>query len=348
MLSRLLTALAMALSLGMGAASAAEPAPVLTPQQAAELQRMETLVDSLHPLTGSVELTTANVTLNLGEAYYFLDANDARRVLTEGWGNPPEAVQGVIGMIFPAGKTFMDPVWGAVLSYAPDGYVSDHDATTINYDQLLTDLRQGEEAENKARAAQGYPGSHLVGWAQAPTYDAGRHAMVWAKEIAFTDGPGVNTLNYDVRVLGRYGVFSMNMVTGMDQLEPTRAAANELMGTATFNAGARYGDYKDGVDKKAAYGMAGLVAGGAALAVAKKVGILGILLLILKKGAVFIIAGLAAAGGWLRTMFGGKKGGEFGDARRIMPAPMDSEPDPGLAPVIQPEASDPENPDKPR
>lgn len=346
MISRLLTALVIALALGAASARAQTPdQPPMTTEQAAMLKHMEQLNSSLHPRTGAIPINEAGVTLNLGETYYFLDAADARRVLVEGWGNPPESVNGVLGMIFPAGKTFIDPVWGAVLTWSSDGYVSDHDAADIDYAKLLTELRQGEEEENKARSQAGYPSTHLVGWAQQPSYDATNHTLVWAKEISFSDLPDAHTLNYDIRVLGRHGVFSMNMVTGISDLEATRTAANELRHTVKFKPGAQYGDFKEG-DKKAAYGVAGLIAGGAALAVAKKVGLLGILLLVLKKGAVFILAGLGAAGAWFRNLLGGRKGGEFGDANRraSSPAPMDSEPDPGLAPIIQPD--EPKNPDR--
>lgn len=344
MFVRLFAALAAALSLFAVASPAGAAAP--TPEQAARIQQMQALMDSLHPRTGTVVLSEAEVTLNLGEGYYLLNGDEARRVLTEAWGNPADNVNGVIGMIFPAGKSFADDTWGAVLSYDADGYVSDQDAHKIDYDQLLKQLREGEDSENRARQSAGFPQIHLVGWAQQPSYDAARHSLIWAKEISFSDAPnGPNTLNYDVRVLGRKGVFSMNMVTTMDHLADTRAAATALMGTAEFNAGSRYADYREGTDKKAAYGVAGLIAGGAAVALAKKAGLLGILFVVLKKGGVFLLAGAGAAFAWLRNLFSGKKGGEFRQGSpRMQPAAIDAEPDPGLAP-IQPETP-PAEPDE--
>lgn len=344
-MSRLFAALILAL--GLFTAGGAWAAPTPTPGQQAELKRMQALVDGLTPQSGAVPVAGAHVTLNLGEDYYFLDPAESKRVLTEGWGNPPESVQDVIGMVFPAGKSPLDDTWGAVLTYAADGYVSDQDATTIDYAQLLGQLQEGEAQNNEARAAAGFDAMHLVGWAQAPSYDAPRHSLIWAKEISFSGSPDMNTLNYDVRVLGRHGVFSMNLVTDMAHLESARVDATRLMGTASFDDGARYADYQEGKDKKAAYGLAGLVAGGAALAVAKKVGILGILLLVLKKGGVFLLAGLGGAFAWFRNRMSGRKGGEFGDARRAAaPAPIDSTPDPSLAPIRRDEPN-PDDPDRP-
>lgn len=343
-MSKLFAALAMALGLLAAGAAGATSAP--TPAQQAEIQRLQALLDALTPETGAVTVSPANVTLNLGEDYYFLDAAESRRVLTEGWGNPPESVQAVIGMVFPSGKTAFDDTWGAVLTYVEDGYVSDADASTIDYNELLGQLQAGEAQENEARRAAGFDDTHLEGWAQAPSYDAGRHTLIWAKEISFSSAPEMNTLNYDVRVLGRRGVFSMNLVTDMAHLEATRADATRLMSTATFNEGHRYADYEEGVDRKATYGLAGLVAGGAALAVAKKVGLLGILFLVLKKGGVFLILGAGGALAWIRRMMSGRKGGEFGDARRAARPPVDATPDPGLAPIARDEVS-PDDRDRP-
>lgn len=286
-----------------GPSQSAASAP--TPEQAAYLAAMQRLEGEVQGEKGDVHLAGPKVTLRLGETYQFYDQNEARRILIEAWGNPPAIADGVLGMIFPAERSFMDDTWGAVVRYAADGYVSDSDAREIDYDALLADLQNSEDAENRERKAAGYPSVHLVGWAQSPSYDARSHSMIWAKELRF-DGDPTRTLNYDLRVLGRRGVLSMNIVSVMPELPQVKQAAEELMITAAFDEGARYADYRAG-DRKAAYGLAGLVAGGAAAAFAKKAGILGVLFMILKKGGVFLLAGIAAAFGWLKSLLGRKK-----------------------------------------
>ncbi|KQW81912.1 DUF2167 domain-containing protein [Brevundimonas sp. Root1279] len=313
---------ALLLALGLFTTSmAAAAAPAATPSaaEAAEIQRLQALLDSLHPQTGVVKIASAKATLNLGEDYYFLNAEDSRRVLVDAWGNPPGSVEGVLGMVFPAGKSPVDETWGAVVTYVGDGYVSDADAKDIDYGALLDSLKEGEDADNRARQAEGFETVNLVGWAQQPSYDAQKHNLIWAKELAFGNTEG-HTLNYDVRVLGRYGVLSMNIVSGMADLQTVGSEAARLMSTASFDAGARYTDYKEGVDKKAAYGIGGLVAGGAALAVAKKVGFLGVILLVLKKGWIVIAMGAVAAWRWFGAIFKGRKGGDFGGDRRAAAA----------------------------
>jgi uncharacterized membrane-anchored protein len=250
---------------------------------------------SLHPASGTVQVPGAHATLELGDRYYFLPAADAKRVLTEGWGNAPDAVDGVLGMVFPKGRSFYDGAWGAVLQYEDSGHIDDKDAADQDYDAVLEQMKSGEAESNKGAREAGYPGSITVGWAQAPTYDAGSKTLIWARNIKFDDAKE-NTLNYDVRKLSRTGVLSMNMVDTMGNLGLVRGAAVDLGKTVRLESGARYADFDASTDKMADYGLAGLVAAGAGVAVAKKLGILGIVLLFLKKGFVIVLA--AAAGGW--------------------------------------------------
>lgn len=274
----------------------------LTPQQKAEIARLTALRDSLRPVHGVVALDKAKARLDLGSGYYFLGAADAKRVLTEGWGNPPDAVGDVLGLVFPEGKTFLDDTWGAVVTYQATAYVSDEDAQSADYGKLLEDMRAGEDDENAQRKKAGYEPIRLIGWAQPPTYDAARHDLIWARELQFGEQQD-HSLNYDVRHLGRHGVLSLNMVSTMSQISSVRAAAQDLARTAEFDAGSRYADYRKG-DKTAGYGLAGLVAAGAGLAVAKKAGLLAVLLVFAKKGFVLIAAGGAAVVAWFRKRLG--------------------------------------------
>ena len=299
MLRRLLVALAAILAC---ATAALAEEPQLTPEQKAEIARLEKILASLEPQRGSVLLPKAKARLALGDGYYFLGPADARKVLVDGWGNPPAAADGVLGIIFPAGKTFLDETWGAVVTYEKTFYVSDADARSADYDQLLNDMKSGEAAANEERRKAGYESIHLVGWAQPPTYDPARHDLIWAREIRFGEQTD-NTLNYDVRHLGREGVLSLNMISSMSQLAEVRAAAQALAKTAEFEAGSRYADYREG-DKKAEFGLAGLVAAGAGVAVAKKLGFLAVLLAFAKKGLVFLVAGAAGLWAWMRRRFG--------------------------------------------
>lgn len=292
-------------------------------------KEVRALLDSLHPVSGDVDIAEAEAVLRLGTDYYFLPADEARRILVEAWGNPPESAVNVLGMVFPAGKTFLDDTWGAVITFEATGYVTDEDAASADYDALIAELQAGEEAANAERAKEGYPAVNLVGWAQQPTYDKATHSVIWAQNVRF-EGSAENTLNYDVRLLGRRGVLSMNLVTTMAKLDETRVAANRFGSAAEFKAGARYADFQPGMDAEADYGVAGLVAAGMGAAAAKKLGLLGAILAFGKKFIVLILGAFAIAGNWVRKFFG--RGGREEEAYELVPEePAGSEPSLAIA-----------------
>jgi uncharacterized membrane-anchored protein len=308
--------LAVAMLLAVVTPSAAADAPQDGPSPA-----QNALAASLHPRQGMVDIPAATAKLNLGAAYDYLGPDEAKKVLVEGWGNPPDAVEGVLGMIFPHGKTFLDgETWGAVITYEKTFYVSDKDVAKSDYDKLLADMQSGEEKENAERQKAGFQTSHLVGWAEAPSYDKAQHNLIWARDIKFGDAANGDTLNYDVRHLGREGVLSLNVVANMAQLPEIREAAHGVAATAEFNPGSRYADYKQG-DKVAGFGLVGLVAAGAGLVVAKKAGLVALILLFAKKGLVVILAAGAAIANWARRLFGPKAPAPASDTPAAEPLP---------------------------
>jgi hypothetical protein len=69
------------------------------------------LEKGMHPQTGDVRIPEAKAVMHLGDRYYFLPAADAKRVLVEGWHNPPETAN-VLGMVLAKDTTVFDNVWG--------------------------------------------------------------------------------------------------------------------------------------------------------------------------------------------------------------------------------------------
>jgi uncharacterized membrane-anchored protein len=321
------------------------PAPIhaaavpTAPAAETDEARIRRISAQLHPVTGDVRIAQANAVLHLGEGYYFLPANEAQLVLTEGWGNPARLAEGVLGMVFPAGKTFADDTWGAVITYEASGYVSDSDAASVDYDETLVTLRGDEEAINAQRAGEGFPATHLVGWAQQPVYDARTHSVVWATNIQFA-GQNDNSLNYDVRLLGRRGVLSLNVVTVMSKLAETRVAAQRFASAVEFTAGERYADYQPGTDRLAEYGIAGLITAGLGAAVVKKAGLLALILAFGKKIIIFLIAGVALLWKRIRRLFGARDDEEEAGIYEEAPAApfAGAEPAPEPAAPAQPES----------
>jgi uncharacterized membrane-anchored protein len=77
-------------------------------------------------------------------------------------------------------------------------------------------------------------------------------------------------INYTVRILGRSGYESAILVSDPEQLEGDVRAFKAALQGFNFNSGERYSEFKPG-DRVAEFGLAALVAGGAA-AIATKTG----------------------------------------------------------------------------
>ncbi len=280
-----------ALLLGLCASSLAEAKPFerMFPGQRPENREAYQFLRSLDYKQGTVRIPEANATFKISKGFYFLDREDANKVMTEAWGNPLEA--STMGMIFPAKKTPLDNTWGAEISYAEIGYVSDADATSLDANGLLQTMREDTEAENTQRKQQGYEGIELVGWASPPRYDAATRKLHWAKELRF-EGVEGTTLNYNIRALGRHGVLVTNFIGDMHMLNSINAAAPKVMAMTSFEPGARYSDFNPSVDTVAAVGIGGLIAGKAL----SKAGLLVFLLPLLKKFGFLLIIPVLWAG----------------------------------------------------
>lgn len=267
--------------------------------------KVKAFVSSLHFRTGEVLVPEAEARFTLGSGYRYLEKADARRVLEEFWGNPPDDT--VLGMIVPSSAPLdSDKSWAVVVTFSDEGYVSDEDAAKTDYDELLAEMKDASKEENSQRRSAGYGTVELMGWAVPPRYDATSKKLYWAKELKF-EGTDQNTLNYDVRVLGRRGFLSLNAVANMSELGMVQRGMQDLLPTADFNSGARYADYDESTDKVAGYGIAALIGGG----LAAKTGLfakIGALLLAGKKLIIFLVVGLFAVIG---RLFGfGKKDDE--------------------------------------
>lgn len=222
------------------------------------------------------------------ESYYFLNATDSQTVLVDVWGNPPG--QAVLGMLFPEQYTpFDSEAWAVTIQYQEDGYITDEDAEEIDYNDLLKQMKADTREESKQRVAQGYGPIELVGWAATPFYNSDTNKLHWAQELKF-DEEGPNTLNYNIRALGRKGVLVLNFIAGIDQKETIQNNLDSVLAMTNFDAGSQYSDFQPGVDKVAAYGIGALVAG----KVLAKTGFIAALIIFLKKFGVFILIGIAA------------------------------------------------------
>ena len=267
---------------------------------AQEAMTVEEFEASLAYEVGVVVLGSGLATLEVPEEFRFLPPEDARRLLVDGWGNPP--MDAPLGIIVPAAVSPMSAEgWAVVITFEEDGYVEDDEAESLNYTEMLVDMQASTRAESEARAAEGYESIELVGWAAPPHYDASTHKLYWAQELRFGEAED-HTLNYNIRVLGRRGVLVMNAVASMAMLNAVESDMRSVMAFVEFNEGHSYTDFVPGVDKVAAYGIGALVAG----KVAAKAGLFKLLLAGLIAGKKFVVVGIVAIGAFLKNLLGRK------------------------------------------
>ncbi len=308
---RLLLLFALTFTMGF----AADPSSVPTDANA-RIAAAHKLADGLTYHKGETVIGDGLAKITVPDQFRFLDAKDTGVILSELWGNPKGAK--TLGALVPAG---FDPLggesWLVVITYQEDGYVKDDDAEKIDYPKMLAELKQSTRDANEQRVKDGYGSIELVGWARPPRYDATTHKLYWAKELKF-GGEKENTLNYNIRMLGRGGVLVLNAVASMHQLPEVEAAAPAILGMVNFQNGHSYADYQPGTDKTATYGLAALVAGG----IAAKAGLFkGLWIAILAFKKVIIVA-LAAMAGSIKKFFAWIRG------RTVPPASTPNSPPP--------------------
>ena len=263
------------------------------------------LLKSLKYQQGEIDLRGGLAKLTVPTNFNYLGPDDTETVLVKLWGNPPDE-QKPLGLLIPAGMTPLNSnAWVVTIEYSEEGFVKDDDANKINYDELLQKMQKGVAEENKERQKAGYPSVQLLGWAAPPHYDPTTHKLYWAKKLKF-EGEDGDTLNYNIRILGRRGVLELTAVANVDQFDVIDRQTPEILGMVDFKQGSRYADFDPKVDKVAKYGIATLVAGGA-LAAAAKLGLLKGLWVFILAAKKFIIIAIVAVAAFFRKLF--KRGG---------------------------------------
>lgn len=229
-------------------------------------------------------------------AGYSFTGKEGTRKFLELTQNPPSGNE--LGTIIPAASGGADSksgFWFVIFEFSEVGYVRDDDRDKLDADALLKTITNSTEESNKERANRGWAPYHIAGWYKAPFYDLGTKNLTWALQgYAVADNKQEPSVNYSVRILGRRGTMNADLV-----LDPTLVATvvpkfENLLTGYSFLPGNKYAEFRAG-DKVAEYGLATLVAGGAA-AVAFKTGLLA-------KLWKLIVAALAAFAAMLKRIW---------------------------------------------
>ena len=195
--------------------------------------------------------------------------------------------EGMLGMVVTPAP---DANWFVVMRFIKSGYIKDDDAKDWKTDELLANLKQGTEETNKERRTRGIREVEVLGWVEAPKYDASTHRLVWSLSSKEKGAPAEaeRGVNYNTYALGRDGYISMNLVTALQKIDAERPVAHTLLAALQYNGGKQYADFNSATDHMAEFGLAALVGGVAA----KKLGLFAVLFAFLAKFAKVI--GIAA------------------------------------------------------
>ena len=221
--------------------------------------------------------------LKLPQGFVYVPPAEGQKLLTA-MGN--RVGDGLLGLIFPDS----DAEWFVAMRFMKSGYIKDDDAKEWKTDELLDQLKAGTEDTNKERRARGFPEIEVVGWIEAPAYDAQTHRLVWSLSSKIKNAPAgaEGGVNYNTYALGREGYISMNLVTGMKTIEAEKPVARQLLAALEYNDGKRYAQFNSATDRVAEFGLAALIGGVAA----KKLGLFALIAAFLLKFAKVI--GIAA------------------------------------------------------
>jgi len=214
--------------------------------------------DSIRGRCGTVVLEGCRARVDVPEGYVYLDKEQSSHLLCDYWNNPAD--DEVLGLLVADDAAVYDEVTTAfVLYYVGDGYVSDEDADAIDYAELLKELQASTSEQSAARVEEGYDSMELIGWAAEPRYDKQRKVLRWAKHLRFADR--WDTLNYDIRILGKEGFLIVQAVADLTDYEAIVADEQAVIDAFRFDEGYTYADFDPARDRIAEWTIGSLIAG---------------------------------------------------------------------------------------
>lgn len=247
--------------LGLSESSLAAPKVLKSEHDAAvdELQALYDVEQNMKYQTGNVQIAGVG-TLDVPAGFRFLDQEQSTYVLKEVWENLSAKTN---GMLFTKDASLLgDDGYSINLKFTPAGYVPDQMAEEINFEGILSQMKDKNARANKLREEKGMFPVQLVSWADDPYYDGKSRRLHWSKHLEYEMGSEkVAGLNYAIRFLGRTGFLEMNFVGRMDQLDLIKSDLALVLNSWKFNEGFRYEDFNADTDKIAAVDVQGLMVG---------------------------------------------------------------------------------------
>ena len=245
--------------------------------------------------TGMIPFSECHASLEVPEGFVFLDSKQSKKLIVDYWNNPESRMSNVLGTLIPKGaKAFYQISLAYVISYDNCGYIKDDDANSIDYGELLKQLQQ--ECKNENDSLPKEQRMWLTGWAVPPQYISSSHTLIWAK--SFNSESGI-VVNYDMRILGKDGLISVNAVISYTDIGEVKELQNLIVNSIQYNNGFKYSDFDETRDRVSDWTIGGLIAGG----VLAKTGFFAKMGMLLLKMWKIVVIGLIGIGAAIRRFF---------------------------------------------
>jgi uncharacterized membrane-anchored protein len=267
------------------AGTQAEPTPE---QQAEQLKKLNEMVESFGWTRQGKGNIGGMAEIAIPQGYRFTDGKGASKML-EFYGNPPS--NSYLGML--ATENFQEH--SIIFEFDDIGYVKDDEKNDLDADELLSTMKEGQEAANEQRKKMGLGELEIMGWAVPPRFNDQTKNLEWAIILKSKSDGGTN-INHNTRLLGRKGVMEVTLMCSPEELQGLLPGYQKILEGFSYIQGERYAEYQSG-DKIAEYGLTALVAGGGAYALAKSglLGKLGLIFAKLGKAAILLVVGVLVA-----------------------------------------------------
>lgn len=231
----------------------------------------------------------AQATLKIPKGYAFLDAANTKQFME-------------LNQNISSGEQYIlapeSLAWFAVFHFDPVGYVKDDEA--VNADDILASVKRGTEQSNEERRRRGWSTLSIEGWRFPPQYDKQTKLLEWAL-LAKSGKDNSEVINYNTRLLGRNGVMEVVLVASPANLDAAIADLKHTLVGYDYAPGEKYAEFKKG-DRVAEFGLAALIAGGAAAVAAKK-GFFAVIATFFAAAWKFIAIAAVGAFAWIKSIF---------------------------------------------
>ena len=190
------------------AGTQAEPTPE---QQAEQLKKLNEMVESFGWTRQGKGNIGGMAEIAIPQGYRFTDGKGASKML-EFYGNPPS--NSYLGML--ATENFQEH--SIIFEFDDIGYVKDDEKNDLDADELLSTMKEGQEAANEQRKKMGLGELEIMGWAVPPRFNDQTKNLEWAIILKSKSDGGTN-INHNTRLLGRKGVMEVTLMCSPEELQ---------------------------------------------------------------------------------------------------------------------------------